>query len=474
MSRFAMSSGFLVLALFSAQALASRSHQSVSAVLGGLSADNCVSSLSGLTAELDAMDAQDYLSELQNRPELQSELWSDKLALHAKLRAFADAGNLNRACANAFRGALRAIRTIEDYAEENEFRHRAAGAVVPDTAFAPGNTHVRKNPKFGADFDMQNDLKTGDIILSRGGAYTSAAISQLGEFDTQFSHMSVVYVDPQKKVWTVEAHIEVGSFVRPLKDHIADKNKRTMLFRFRDPVVAERAGRMIFEKVRDYSRAHGNIHYDFGFDPISHKSLFCSETVSYAYELGSDGKVLLPMFDSRLDQRKPSFVKMLGITVDRSFIPADIEIDPRFEVVSEWRDGNALLDMLQKDYLLQSVYDWNDRLGYQLIQGSSRTSVLYRDLVWPLRRVPLLKIPFKDKLPIYMSRDLIGYFGVIDTLGKLLQGKLNEADRARIQERDLPLLPSEARDVLETYRQEDLSARKPKLHRMFRPKSGKA
>ena len=50
--------------------------------------------------------------------------------------------------------------------------------------------------------------------------------------------MSVVYIDPKGKVFTVEAHIEVGSFVRTLSEHIADKNARTMLFRFDDENLA--------------------------------------------------------------------------------------------------------------------------------------------------------------------------------------------------------------------------------------------
>jgi hypothetical protein len=85
-----------------------------------------------------------------------------------------------------------------------------------------------------------------------------------------------------------------------------------------------------------------------------------------------------------------------------------------------------------------------------------------------MRRTPLLKTYVDKKLPLNMSRKLIGYFGVLESIGELLQEVLKEADERAMTARSLPLLPSEKFKVLEEFRQEDLKRKRPKLHRMFR------
>lgn len=316
---------------------------------------------------------------------------------------------------------------------------------------------------------MKDDLKSGDIILSRGNAFTSAAISSLGEFDTQFSHMSMVYRDEKNEIWTVEAHIEVGSFVRPLQEHIEDKNFRSMIFRYHDEKVSEKAAKFIFEKVKKASDTTGNILYDFGFVYEDSSQIFCSEVISHAYDHVTEGKLKIPLFQSRLLDRKPEFVKKLGITVSESFIPADIEVDPRFTVIAEWRDANKIRDNLEKDAILGAMFRWNDDLNYSMIQASSKKSLLYRNVAWPLRRVPYLKKYFKDKLPLNMSRRLVGYFGVLDSTGELLQKELHPLNEKSLKESGMPLLRDEEYEALDSYRKKDLVSKKPKLHKMYRP-----
>ena len=440
-----------------------------------LKIENCTQKMRHVDAIFSALKPQDYKEELKlSGPEnLSIELWDFKVKVHSLLRKFSHQGELTRDCANAYRGALRAIRYSEDLVQEHQYRNNPSGVEFPTSAFVAGNIHVKRSPQF-SNFDMLKDLKNGDVILTRGNAYTSAAIASLGEFDTQFSHMSLVYVDPDKKIWTVEAHIEVGSFVRPIEDHIKDNNYRTMIFRFDDEKIAAKAAEMMFVKVRDASKKSGNILYDFGFDMQNNEKLFCSEIISYGFSMASENKIQVPKFTSRLMLRKPSFVKNLGITEDESFIPADIEVDPRFQIVAEWRDAARVQDNHEKDAILHAMFDWADEFEYRMIQGSSRTSRLYRNVVWPLRRVPFLKKYFKDKLPINMSRSLIGYFGVLESTAELLHEELKGANQKAIHSRSLPLLRDESYKVLDDYRINDAALRKPKMHQMYRPVEGKA
>jgi hypothetical protein len=115
------------------------------------------------------------------------------------------------------------------------------------------------------------------------------------------------------------------------------------------------------------------------------------------------------------------------------------------------------------------MYKWNDEYGYDMIQGSSKKAFIYRNIAWPLRRVPFLKKYFVEKMPLNMSRQLIGYFGVLESVGEFLQAKLKEADEKAISDTGLPLLRSEKDIFLEEVRLADLQAKKRRLHKMYRP-----
>lgn len=436
-----------------------------------LSAKNCVLPAGNISQVLNALGPEDYKKELKEKSHdaLLNELWEFKLTIHNKLRSFHQGAGLDVNCSAAIRGSLWAIRNSEDIIHDDLYRNYKDSIKFPDNTFDPSNIHVRRNPKIG-NGDLKSELRSGDIILTRGNAYTSSAISNLGEFDTQFSHMSVVYRDPKGDLYTVEAHIEVGSFVRPLQDHIDDKNFRAMIYRFDDEEVAAKAAEFIYNKVKKASDTTGNILYDFGFDLDENKQLFCSEIASYAYDVASEGKHKLPHYRSSLIKRKVDFVRLLELKPDASFIPADIEVDPRFTVVSEWRDAAKVKDNLQKDAILQSMFRWHDEFGYSLVQASSKDSLIYRNIAWPLRRVPFLKKYFVDKLPINMSRKLIGYFGVLNAVGELLQAKLKVEEERVIAERGMPMTKLEKYAFLDQVRLDDLQTKKKKLHKMFRPK----
>ncbi len=466
MKRFA-----LALALFySAYSVAGPIETHLKGVLDEVSAQSCEKTYKDASDYLDGLKATDYDQEIkksdaQNVSEM---FWNYRMLIQSKLQSFYKSNNLSKECSVSARHILRSLRTGEDLAQD-QLRRSAPGTVVfPDDAFAAANSHVRRNKNF-SNFHMVNDLKSGDVILSRGNAYTSAAISSLGEFDAQFSHLSLVYRDEHDKVWTVEAHIEVGVFVRTLQEHADDHNFRSMVLRFEDSSLAAKAAKFMFEKAKLASETTGNILYDFGFDPNNNDKLFCSEVVSYAFDQASNGALRVPLFPSRLFERKEEFVRMLEIEVNESFVPADLEVDPRFTVIAEWRDAKKIQNILEKDAVLRAMFRWNDELHYNLIQSSSWKSLLYRDIAWPLRRVPYLKKYFIKKLPLNMTRRLIGYFGVLETVGELLQKQAIVANELSYAQSGFPLMESDLYKILDDYRIKDAAKRK-KMHHMFRPR----
>ncbi len=437
--------------------------------LGSFDFNNCISEGKLLTQDLRKIELSKFSNSIRSldHDEVKKDLWLNKITLHENMRIAFQRGQFNKVCADQLRDVFRSIRTLEDNLSVSLVKQKGK-SVVPDNAFTKNNKQLNLHPHH-SPLNLNRDLLSGDIILSRGKAYTSAAIANLGEFDTQFSHMSVVYKDKFGKIWTIEAHIEVGSFVRTLSEHIADKNARTMIFRHDDKELAARAAEFIFKKVKSRSETTGNILYDFAFDQEDFDKLFCSEVASHAFDVASGGLEKLPLYRSRLQVRKPKFMKQLGISVKSSFIPADIEVDPRFTLIAEWSDANQMTDSLQKDAILQAMFEWNNKHDYVLQQSSSSDSLIYRNIAWPLRRVPYLQKYFEDRLPLNMSRQLVGYFGVLEGVGKYLQERLIVLDEEEIKKTGLPLTKKEKAEALEKMRLEAKGKSFHPLNRMYRP-----
>ena len=392
------------------------------------------------------------------------ELWDLKMNIRREMHEAFDKGDFDQECSIIARDLFYKIRHKEDYLDDENFRHD--GIEVLDHSFEDSK-YLRVNPEFEGR-DLYKLLRSGDIILSRGKAYTSAAISNLGEFDTQFSHMSFVYQDENGKFWTIEAHIEIGSFVRELEDHIEDKNARTVVFRYQDSELAHQAAKAAFEKVKTTFETKGPINYDFGFDKTDSSELFCSEVVSHGFDLVTDKSIDIPLYESEIFKRKPKIVKQLGLKSEKSFIPADIEVDPRFTMISEWKNPKIIADILQKDAVVHALFKWSDEEGHVLQQASTGTSILYRNIVWPMRRVPFLKRFFVDKLPLNMSREMIGYFGVLETIGKILHDEIARAENSILKEESRLMTAQEKAQLLDEFRMQNNKKAK-KLRKSFHP-----
>ena len=198
-------------------------------------------------------------------------------------------------------------------------------------------------------------IHSGDILVSRGGAPTSALIARGSDFPGNFSHIALVHVDPKTHIARIlESHIERGVTVSTLEDYLNDTKLRVMILRLRsdlpamvhDPMLPHRAATYAF----DDARAR-HIPYDFEMDFQDHSKLFCSEVASAPYEnLG----ITLWMGKSTIST--PGLRSWLGAFGVRNFVtqePSDLEYDPQLVVVAEWRDPLTLY----KDHLDNAVID---------------------------------------------------------------------------------------------------------------------
>ena len=361
----------------------------------------------------------------------------------------------------------RALRYLEDYVLEIAMRNQLTNDHHYKTL--SGNGPYFRVAK-GQNLSGVKDLQSGDIILTRGSAFTSAAIARIGTNDTQFSHLSFVYInsDEKEKVYTVEAHIEIGSVVAPIATHIQQKNSRTVVYRYEDPKLAHAAAAYMFDLVKTASDNGKNIEYNFSMQYKDNSRLFCSQVIYEGFFQASDQSLDVPRYKSQFNKGLIPFLNLLQIpatleNIDEmeTFSPGDIEFDDRFTLVAEWSDPKQLRDSRVKDAILTKMFSWMDNEKYH-IHPPLGVRVMSR-VIWLLRRTPLLQKLVEKKLPLNMTVDQLHIFITLDKIGKVLKTKISTVQDA--QKNSLSI--KEIFDLLEDFKESDKKAQKPQFHQWF-------
>jgi Permuted papain-like amidase enzyme, YaeF/YiiX, C92 family len=216
-------------------------------------------------------------------------------------------------------------------------------------------------------------IHSGDIVLSRGGAPTSALIARGNDFPGHFSHAALVHVDPETGAVTViEALIDRGVVLTTLDNYLKNKKFRILLLRLRpehpvlakDPQAPHRAATVMLARAKAR-----HIPYDFAMDWKDATAFFCSEVPYHAYQsIGVD------LWSSPSHLSSPGLVAWLGSLGVRHFVtlvPSDLEYDPDLAAVAEWRNPDTLqqdrLDNVTMDALLEGA-EQGARLDYPWYQ----------------------------------------------------------------------------------------------------------
>ena len=186
-------------------------------------------------------------------------------------------------------------------------------------------------------------LHSGDILMSRGGAPTSAFIARGNDFPGNFSHIALLHVSEQGVASVVESHIELGVAVATPEAYLADKKLRVQVVRPRADLPELRADsllphRVASEAVANATNAH--IPYDFAMDVNDARTLFCSEVASVPYS--RHGIRLWKGLSSISSPGTARWLAGFGVRYFRTFSPSDLEYEPAVSVVAEWRSADAL------------------------------------------------------------------------------------------------------------------------------------
>lgn len=298
------------------------------------------------------------------------DLFQTQLDLRAAMKDFYVQGTLTENCSIEMRKSLRAIRFVSDYLGQIYSQHLFSGrppynslpslqenlaAQVADTGLKSAKTN----------FTYKTDIRSGDIFLTRGAKYSSASIARIGDFDSQFSHLTLVYVDPKSKAaYTIESHIEDGVSIKPIAEHFKQNNVRRLHFRYSDPELAHQAALLAYDFLKNRT-----VNYDIEMNSMDRKRMYCSEIINLAFNLLLESGIKVdvpPLFWTKLGMKNRDYLDKVGVKSATVFLPSDMEVDPRFEIISEWRDFTRIHDSWLKDAIFTKIYEWMETQNYHL------------------------------------------------------------------------------------------------------------
>ncbi|MBT3231319.1 MAG: hypothetical protein HN356_00745 [Calditrichaeota bacterium] len=203
-------------------------------------------------------------------------------------------------------------------------------------------------------------VHSGDILVSRGGAPTSALIARGNDYPGNFSHAALVYVsETTGEASVIESLIEHGVKISTVDDYLHDTKLRIMLLRVRsdipsmitDPWIPHKAAGYIYQKTREE-----HIPYDFAMDTRDGEKQFCSEVVSQSFR--EWGVQLWSAVSNISGSGIKNWLSAFGVRNFKTQQPSDLEYDPKLRVVVEWRDfktltkdriDNAIVDVMLED-----------------------------------------------------------------------------------------------------------------------------
>ena len=252
----------------------------------------------------------------------------------------------------------------------------------------------------------------------------------------------------------MESLIEEGGIVNRLTDALDHNLGRAIIFRHRDQALAQRAAYVIFERVHQSRQRGGKrILYDFTMRLDNERNLFCSKLVRRAFKDASDHKLILPTFPTQLDMKNRDFMDRIGVIASNTFAPGDLELEPGFDVVAEWRDYRVTSDLRLQDIAMDKVFEWMETKGYRFKETS-----LIRAISWFGRGASFLSDDIKEliesvvpKVPSNMSRRAVAAIAMLNSTGQELLEHLRKYEHERVAKTGLPVHPRELRTFLDDY-----------------------
>jgi hypothetical protein len=388
-------------------------------------------------------------------PALMGALFTARIQLRDRIADWKACGFMTRPVQNALRDVFRIARYGNDMLGEIAIGHsRLAPGEHARRAFTGTDHNTQVHPKFATGENIA--FRSGDVLVMRGNAHNSAAIARIGDVDTLFSHVAIVYVDPAGKSWVVEALIEDGAVVNTLEHVLAHGLGRAVVYRCKDADLAARAAELIYNRILPTTNGSArHIPYDFSMRLRGRRSLFCAKLVREAFLDASGGKVKLPPYTTRFDQRNRDFYKRIGVKAKETFTPGDMDLDPSFDLVAEWQDYRATPSLRRQDMIMTKFFEWMEVRGWRFKEDFivKLVAVFGRLSSYLSNGAKNLIANVVPKVPRNMSRNCIATVAMLHASAEQLMPKLAALEDNHIRMTGRPLHPRDLLAQLERLRE---------------------
>ncbi len=390
---------------------------------------------------------------------------------------------MSKECRSKLVTFFRALRQAEDYIGELAYNEKSRNAfdidfkkvpvpILEEKKYSPYQTTPEYRTEKGFQFE------SGDVVLTRGISFVSATISQTTDDQSHYSHGVFFHRDAKTgKTQTIESYLQQGVELYSLEDALKNENVRIMVFKPHDRELGVKASNIMYDKVVELKKKNKFIPYDYDMDFVNHDKMTCGEIIVASYEWASDGKFIIPDAPSAIRFKNPYVLKKLNLTEPTTFSPVNVEVDPRFELVMEWRDYSLVRDQRQKDMIMKKMFEWMEHEDY-VLQGTLTTAGLRA--IWLTRNIPfvwnILSKPLDiTKIPKDTPINFLVVVAQLKSIGEKLLKDVKNADLKYEKQNGVPMSETRLLDYIENLRIQDRENFKENkssiLHPYLRPKN---
>lgn len=332
---------------------------------------------------------------LEEADQTAQQIFDIRLNLNRRLKDF---GNLDEATVTAFRRAhlylsyaadsliarrdfLRPVTVLPDRKAGGFFSYEGPRTLVNRSVFPDGRVH----------------LQAGDLILVRGASFISATIARIGDMATNMSHIAMVAEAPDGRLKVVEALMEQNVVAYELQEYLdLERLPRVAVYRASSPTAekyAQAAGRELWNLYEDSRTNPSHYHFDLQMNLHDNGKIFCAKLARLAWERASRGEVVVPAYlTSFAEALKTDFAKGIQMQAGKSFAPADVEVDPAFEMIAEYRDVEMLKESRRFDVVLSVLFEkFKQGFTYRpdVAAGFQAVAAIFaRDLGFDIKQIP--------------------------------------------------------------------------------------
>lgn len=323
------------------------------------------------------------------------------------------------------------------------------------------------------------DFQSGDLMVTRGPSFFSAALGLIADHPSQLDHFVLINKDTSGRLNTIESYADTGGVSRfEMGFALRNANLRILLLRPKDGQVGAKAAQIMMNRTLEADQdKRKQIRYDYVMNLEDEKRMTCSEVTYWGYRLASDGKFLIPEEKSTVSPKLKQIFDKTGISPKPMLTAGDIELDSRFDLVLEFRDPRLIQDSRVREGVMQSVFQWMKEKQYELRPTLSTLAI--NTIIYPTRRTPLWpfirRVTGSPDFPTDTPKGFLKTLSMMNDVGDILYNKLDKENRRHRNKTGWGMTQNQMKDFLERYREEDLkkyesgSSPAPDFHFLFNP-----